>query len=205
MAIRRALLYSAITILTLGCGKKLSTVGFDEYVRQFEEESARYGAPVRVDNLIVRFANIPQPRTIAECVTETWKTPLIRVDQQKWSRFSDSSRRLVIFHEMGHCVLDRRHRGELRRNGTPASIMYQHNVPEEVFNQEPDYYLTELFDRSFRRSPAAAPTLARANHLPPAQIWSLFLPGSEGEPDGCTHARSSEEVVVSVSDDNERS
>jgi hypothetical protein len=50
------------------------------------------------------------------------------VDKEYWGRLSDDERKLLIFHELGHCVLGRKHVPTFHSDEnyvfTPDSIMY---------------------------------------------------------------------------------
>lgn len=48
--------------------------------------------------------------TVAECHPGVWpQKPMIIVNEQQWARFPEYVRRLIIYHEMGHCVLGLAH------------------------------------------------------------------------------------------------
>lgn len=58
---------------------------------------------------------------------------------------TESQRVVLMFHELGHCDLDRDHTEEKRENGTPKSIMNKY-----IFSYDPvdeQYYFDELFGR----------------------------------------------------------
>ena len=45
------------------------------------------------------------------------------IDRDFFNAASDNSREMIIFHELGHCYLQRGHKDEKRSDGTCASIM----------------------------------------------------------------------------------
>jgi len=45
----------------------------------------------------------------ATCYTRVDFTKEVLVDSKSWAKMTDIHRRLLIFHELGHCVLDRKH------------------------------------------------------------------------------------------------
>lgn len=68
--------------------------------------------------------------------------PVITLDKEYWT--NSPNKDIILWHEMGHCVLGRQHDTHILKNGKPASIMYPigFNIDEE----EKDYYLDELFN-----------------------------------------------------------
>jgi hypothetical protein len=55
----------------------------------------------------------------------------------------------AIFHELGHCVLNRSHDNNLQDNGLPRSLMFSKNQKLLDFNY--NYYLNELFNSELEK------------------------------------------------------
>ena len=45
------------------------------------------------------------------------------IDANFWTAASDNSKEMIIFHELGHCFLERGHNDDKKSDGTCASIM----------------------------------------------------------------------------------
>ncbi len=84
---------------------------------------------------------------IGNCMTFSDGTNLINVDKTNWNASSDLKKEFLIFHELGHCVLERSHTNAATARGTCKSIM---NSGENIcitnysFSTR-DAYLDELF------------------------------------------------------------
>lgn len=52
---------------------------------------------------------------------------------------------IIVFHELGHCVLGRDHDYEVWEDSTPHSIMYPYVLDVEVYTKFRDIYMNELF------------------------------------------------------------
>lgn len=111
-----------------------------------------------MDNLIASDSHIK-----GKCV-ETSEGNAVVIDRSFWNTLSDTSKEILVFHELGHCLLNRTHR-TLYFQGTnriydqgmipsweysthpnwPMSLMHRSLIDEAKFNQERDYYLSELF------------------------------------------------------------
>jgi len=141
--------------MIVGCGslkdkilepeyKKRFEVGdFDIYVDMFERDSVDYGKGIVVDDLIINFVDIEQTRddrfTLGRCIIKTGDNPLIVIDSDYWELLSDTSRVLLMYHEMGHCILRRSHRDSV------DSIMNSTLISSYKFEQNKGELLTELF------------------------------------------------------------
>jgi hypothetical protein len=66
-----------------------------------------------------------------------------------WAQFNMVQRKLLVYHELGHCVLGRlEHIDILLANGCAQSLMHSthlHNM-DECYRDDPDYYNNELFN-----------------------------------------------------------
>lgn len=134
------------------CGRPTLELGaFAPYVRKFEEESARFGKPVKVEDLVIRFGALDAGLT-GLCRRRFAATPAIILEEQSWLDSTELTRESLMFHELGHCVLNEEHRREMIPSILPdvlipASLMNPTVVAGEIYLQNRDYYLGELFSR----------------------------------------------------------
>lgn len=75
----------------------------------------------------------------------------IDVDIKFWSDADDLTREALIFHELGHCLLNREHNNDTL-NGVPVSLMHHSVVKSKDFGVSYDAYIDELFslERQYR-------------------------------------------------------
>lgn len=66
---------------------------------------------------------IETPNVIGQCVHDPNKPNTVIVDRAYWTTASDLEREFLVFHELGHCVLNREHLDEADANGNCVSIM----------------------------------------------------------------------------------
>ena len=71
----------------------------------------------------------------------------VTIDQSFWNRFSADKKEMVVFHELGHCVLGRGHAEGEDANGSCLSIMNSGTSGCTVLYNDRNkaYYLAELF------------------------------------------------------------
>ena len=139
----------------LGCVKdELTTeqlyidAALQSYFDNFQEEAALRGITVDYQAAQVEGILTYLPNAIAgQCVQTEGKPSQIRIDQTIWSRSSTSIKEFLVFHELGHCILDRSHDDTRNTDGTCASIMHSGTTNcRNAYNATTrKAYLDELF------------------------------------------------------------
>ena len=161
-------------LLLCGCGKTLALGQYAWAVKAFEQAARDQGRTLIVDDLIIEVSQDLDSRVAGECVTGTFLTPTIRLNKI-WVESSDREYlKLLIFHELGHCVLGREHHMNRLRTGSPESIMYPASVSLRQFKKEENYYLAELFQTKSKKNVSQIGGSSSA--VVPNRHWS------------CTHA-----------------
>lgn len=118
---------------------------FESYVDQFRAVAVQQGRPdlVAIEPNI-RFATEamstePNRIVVGQCFQYSNGYEIV-IKREFWDLVSETARTLLIFHELGHCVLNRQH--EERR----PSIMMPVNLPADAtYEANKVYYLKELF------------------------------------------------------------
>lgn len=83
----------------------------------------------------------------------------IKIRRESWKEASQDSREQLIFHELGHCLLNRSHSDSFIRRGRyvmPKSIMSTSRISDEVYKANRDYYKSELVLRIKQARQASA-------------------------------------------------
>lgn len=131
---------------------------FTDYVYRFEQEASLRNKQInlKLSGLIIEFANLKEGKA-GLCHYE--KPIRIEIDKTYWNRIggrfgADLLKENLIFHELGHGFLDRRHTNEILENGDWKSIMCGGDaVDNKSWNinyrgLRRTYYLDELFNQS---------------------------------------------------------
>lgn len=120
------------------------------YFEDFEEEADRRGLTYDLTryNLIGTIENISDEGVAGTCSYGARSPRHVTIDLPFWQRAGFFSREMVVFHELGHCILNRDHSEETTGNGFCASIMRSGTGNcQTLYNaQNRDYYLDELFE-----------------------------------------------------------
>lgn len=114
---------------------------FADIVNEFEDDYHKYTGDIIEIRLPINFVDIPNPNYIGLCWFNNGgvKIPHIQIDRSKWELMSDWRRKAVLYHELGHCVLGRRH------TNNKNSLMQPTVIRGKVFEFHEDTLLKELF------------------------------------------------------------
>lgn len=91
----------------------------------------------------IGFTDLPDD-TVGLCTRWSNGYRQIQVDRAYWDYISENEKRSLIFHELGHCDLNRNHEETVMSNYWPTSLMYPYNFgyPDGM----EAYYMNELFN-----------------------------------------------------------
>jgi hypothetical protein len=125
--------------------------GFEEYIFDFEDDAAKHGnVQLTITDLIIFFKDIENENIgtenekiiLGRCYVSPNRTPIVHIDPGHWSGLSDTSRKLLVYHELGHCILERKHEDDV------PSIMSAYLLNKFEYEEKEEYFLEELFDSS---------------------------------------------------------
>lgn len=85
---------------------------------------------------------------IGQCARSNDSTKIITIDRSFWDAFNDFEKELVVYHELGHCFLNRPHCDVINTDETCFSIMHSsEDLCENNYNSVTrEEFLDELFD-----------------------------------------------------------
>lgn len=145
-------------ILLSSCKKDLVynvPASIQPYVDEFISEAALRGITLEIDELVVLFEqDLVVDGIVAAglCQRSNRGTPTIKLDTTSinW-RSNLSSREQLIFHELGHCVLDRSHLEDRLANGNYKTTMRPSG--EQIYGPvmtafKRSYYMDEMYDEN---------------------------------------------------------
>lgn len=117
---------------------------FNKYKEKFEQETGvAVSVPIIYDETLSN-----EYAAVCEIFSDGYK--LIRINELYWSYYGESGREELVYHELGHCVLDRDHTEELTippayRYAIPNSIMYPYAFGNSFYYLAfRDHYVEEL-------------------------------------------------------------
>lgn len=101
---------------------------FRVYFERFETEAATRGIDIdwSAQYIYTSLTSI-ESDAVGQCLTYEQGRNDLLIDEDYWSRSSDTNREFLIFHELGHCVLQRSHIDSSNPDGTCQSIMNSGN------------------------------------------------------------------------------
>ena len=129
---------------------------FQKYLDRFIEEGASRGyVPDFTDTgLSIQFGTLPEKAAgvCSELGGQMSGSHAIEIKKEYWIGLTDIQKERLIFHELGHCELNRPHDNQVFSNGDWKSIMRGDPLPAgktAIVNYtgiRRDFYIDELFD-----------------------------------------------------------
>ena len=120
-----------------------------DHFAAFESEAALRGIAIDLatENLTAVFEDISENHVAGQCSYSYARPRMITIDIPFWNRASQLGREMIIFHELGHCVLNRDHDERQFASGFCKSIMRSGTCccRDAYTAQNRSYYLDELF------------------------------------------------------------
>lgn len=120
-----------------------------EHFDAFELEAADRGIAMDLasENLTALFKDISEDHVAGQCSYSYNRPRQVTIDTPFWNRSSQLSREMIVFHELGHCVLNLDHDERSFPSGLCRSIMRSGTCCcRDAYNtQNRKYYLDELF------------------------------------------------------------
>ena len=92
------------------------------FFSSFEKEAAKRGLIVDLRNAEIK-GKLTKINGSAVGICTKQEMKEILIDREFWERSSRLSKELIVFHELGHCYLHKKHNNQIAANGTCESIM----------------------------------------------------------------------------------
>ena len=132
----------------------------EPYVQRFRDEMQKRGQTPATDNLVITFGKTQGSDICGQCSLVSGKTPRITLSSNSfcWQGANQNERECLVFHELGHCLLNRSHRTDRFPTGAYVSLMNPDDVGVYATCRYPigtddcdkrprrDYYLNELIN-----------------------------------------------------------
>ena len=133
--------------LVIGCSARKPQVDFgpfDSYAKAFLQNAADQGRSIEIQDLVMKFGTTASAQEQGYCLIQSDESPTITINETGWATLTETSRTILIHHEMGHCVLGRSHY-DGNTGSRPASIMNTYALPAAYYTAYKSEYLHELF------------------------------------------------------------
>lgn len=117
------------------------------YVESFVREAKAYNVNLPdLPNLHVLFVPSFSSSTFVATCTPHYQRPTIHISEEHWSSKSENEKEVIMFHELGHCLLHRSH-NETVVNSVPTSLMFPIQLSDAVYEPRRAAYIHELFSQ----------------------------------------------------------
>jgi hypothetical protein len=151
----RNTLLNLLMLLFIGCGPGLKNASVENridpalqpYYDRFVQAGMSEGVFTSGIPITIEFGGISEADlasgVLANCTMGQFH---IRVDAKAWnsSNTTDIAKEYILFHELGHCILNREHDTSHDRAGHITSMMYPY-IDIGMYQIDKSYYIHELF------------------------------------------------------------
>jgi hypothetical protein len=129
----------------------IESPSFSIYLDRFKHEASLLNISIdRIENIDIVYGDYSTTYTIGMCL-KTENEVIIYLDFNFWTKMSnDTLREALLFHELGHCFLNRGHDETLiikDNKQIDKSIMSISLLYYDIYNKYKEYYMKELFNR----------------------------------------------------------
>lgn len=126
---------------------------FSKYITKFETDAkARYGTDFSVGDIPINFGDTGNDGYDGVCISYSDGTKEIIIEKDWWEDRGETSREMMIYHELGHCRLDRDHDDETIETDdhkiVKMSLMNSILPGPNHYILYKDGYLEELFKKT---------------------------------------------------------
>ena len=120
---------------------------FKDHFSDFDSDAKKYKVVPLYANLTTTFVDDIADGVLAYCIP---KFNIVKVSKKKWDILDEESKRLLLYHEWGHCALRRNHVVDDYSFNLfylcPSSIMYPYIDPVSAcYQRGKTWYDKELF------------------------------------------------------------
>ncbi|MEE9348516.1 MAG: putative metallopeptidase [Flavobacteriaceae bacterium] len=128
---------------------ELNNTEFEPYFDFFIEEGIIRGQDYTNYNINFYLADIDFNNAVGLCYQQYER---IIIDREYWNNANEKDKEWLVFHELGHCLLNRSHRNEKSNSGDCLSLMKgrenSFDCSENLFSSLwRKYYIDELFNQ----------------------------------------------------------
>lgn len=109
----------------------------------FIAEAKAHNRPLKVNNLVVQLGTTSADR-VGNCDLRSY-TPIVTISEQYWLNADIWAREMLLFHELGHCVLQLEHNDAINVDGEPVSLMVSYLSNSYYYEAHRETYLQQLF------------------------------------------------------------
>ncbi len=132
-----------LTLFQVACGQpRLEVGGFEYYLEKFELEALKHYKYVITKDLKIRMVDkiegMDKPGIVGLCSETLGFNPNIQILRSYWEAVNETEREMLIYHELGHCILGRNHSSY---NGIMSATLR----PYQEYLEHREEYIVDLF------------------------------------------------------------
>ena len=163
MSFKYVVCYMSMVLMLASCAPKSKSerkgvISVDQelapYFELFKQRAAEHGKNLNISSITIKFEGelgkdaSGTSEILGLCTM--WREddesyPEIKIDRTDYALLSNVRREALLFHELGHCLLNRVHDDDTYDDGRPKSLMNKYIIGEYYYSSYYDEYMRELF------------------------------------------------------------
>lgn len=134
-----AISFIILLITTVACGKAptLQDSTFATYLADFHTTYHLLLAQTQIEFV----QTLPIPNALGQCEMGQDR---VEIEESYWKTLTETSRKALVFHELGHCIFNRQHTIEKYEDNCSKSIMIAYLLDDACFIKHYDELIAEL-------------------------------------------------------------
>jgi hypothetical protein len=137
---------------------------FQAHLNRFVSDGSGFGKSFDTSDLTIEFGDLSDWGSSVIGLCDTYGAPVVTIKESWWKKQSELQQRMLMHHELGHCLLMRGHRSGSDEIG-PLSMMNPTILTARQYEVRAPYYLTELFTRDSGQAQAPEVHVCDHTHL----------------------------------------
>lgn len=135
----------------IGCGDDKEAAvdpAFKTLLEQFHQDGKEHGRELDITHTPIQFDSVIAFDTGSEILAQCHQDGSITISQTIWNASTELEQKTTLYHELGHCLLNRGHvEGMDPDKHIPLSMMFPYAaIVTSAFPANQEYYLNELFN-----------------------------------------------------------
>lgn len=155
------LLITLVSLQAHGMGPRRPNLSVEQevspYYQDFTTLAQSYGAGFIVDRIVFSFRTFWFSSVVGMCTYRGGNTNYVDFSTSAWRAGSSTFKEMLVFHELGHCLLGRGHNNVSHNDGRKESLMNSYIFSQSTYRAYRDEYLKELFTGNVRFTAYGSP------------------------------------------------
>lgn len=141
----RSILFISVCYMLMGCGQGFRAINHGQVDPEFQPYVDLFMEYANLPVIHVDMYFNPQSGNVIGVCYKRGNDRKVEIDVEWWDKAGELDREILIFHELGHCVLEKPHTNFDLEDGCGGSVMNEYHIGAYCYDKHYDHYIEELF------------------------------------------------------------